>query len=267
MKDNVQMNDLEIIGLEGMPEVECSRSSAIVRNRSDQAFAKVSTNGEIHQWHPPEYLEDLIREQRITRFEEAFSIPQSVINGNELSPLIIVYITNAFISDAKIHPPASWKQEGIEWHPLDCGADALGACLSLETAEQLLDDWAETLIKQIDEYLKDNAGDYSEELERLADLGLCAGVSTSLRWRLYLRYGVSLPPDRVRGMFDLFIHPEFPDCSWQDYVEQMNSLRDMIKVSAKSMQSSGASQHKETYKNIAKGKPEPILNLSIALAG
>ncbi len=98
------------------------------------------------------------------------------------------------------------------------------ACGSSEAVEQLLDDWAQGLLRRFDALY--HLGREPGYLKRIADFALCAARSRTLRWRAYLRYASVQEADRVRRMFKSFAHREFPGTSWEAFLEEVKSVCD-----------------------------------------
>ena len=76
------------------------------------------------------------------------------------------------------------------------------ACLPGDQAKAMLNEMAEKILDLLDAEISfTRNAEETGRLLQLADFGLCAATDKTLRWRLYLRYGAVLPPDRVRRTF------------------------------------------------------------------
>src|SRR5207249_4717064 len=93
--------------------------------------------------------------------------------------------------------------------------------------------WASQLILRADDLLAQGQGTWAQALHA-ADLGLCAAVSRTLRWRLWARYGACLAwspePERVRRTYDSFVCREFPTCSWEAFTEEFGTLCETLRA-------------------------------------
>ena len=90
----------------------------------------------------------------------------------------------------------------------------------------LLDDWATELKKRFDT-MYPRREDQSH-LAQLADFMLYAAESRSIRWQAFLRYALVQEPEKIKQTFDAFTHHEFPEVSWQTYLDEIRSLREVL---------------------------------------
>ena len=103
------------------------------------------------------------------------------------------------------------------------------ACLPGDQAKAMLNEMAEKILDLLDAEISfTRNAEETGRLLQLADFGLCAATDKTLRWRLYLRYGAVLPPDRVRRTFVSFIQREFPACEWEFYLAEMRSFHTVV---------------------------------------
>lgn len=215
----------ELIGMEGNLAVECGRTAPVIRRKADNMFAKVLSDGTISTWHDPILLVDHVQMQRTTRFVEPQPLPESVVSldGNELMPMTMVYVTQLFMTVTGMHCTENSYvgSNPVMWYPLE--EEGWAACLACEAATTLLDEWAGRIKVQLDNAIK--AGNDAEWIKSLSDVGLCAAVSPQERWNLYIRHGVALSQQYLKGIFDTFIRHEFPTAVWANFVQEVSMAK------------------------------------------
>gem|GEM_PF-3843555 len=225
----IDVKDVDVIGLAGSALVECGTSLPVIQRRSDQMFCRFVVGSTPLQWFPASELEQLISEGRISPFDSPVPLPTTGGTPNAEQPAVI-YLNQEFITQADVTLPVAIDGVPCTWIRLPKEAVATSAtCLPRSSAEKLLNGWAEKLLTKLDKHLTiERSASSVEHLLHLADLGLCAATNKSLRWRLYLRYGASMAPDRVRRTFDSFIQREFPACQWDSYLSEMTDFQKVI---------------------------------------
>ena len=194
----IDVNDVDVIGLAGSVLVECGTSLPIIQRRSDKMFCRFVVGSSPLQWFPASELNQLISEGRISPFDLPVALPSSGGTPQVEQPAVI-YLNQEFITQAEVTLPAAIDGLACSWIHLPKETVATSAtCLPRSIAEKLLNGWAEKILAKLDEHLTEERSPTSvERMLQLADLGLCAATNKSLRWRLYLRYGASMPPDRA----------------------------------------------------------------------
>jgi len=225
----IDVNDVDVIGLAGSALVECGTSLPVIQRRSDKMFCRFVVGSAPLQWSPANELDRLISEGRISPFDSPVPLLLPAGSPQAEQPAVI-YLNQEFMTQANVTLPVAIDGLPCTWSRLPKEAVATSAsCLPKSIAEKLLDKWADKLLTKLDEHLSEERSPASvERMLHLADLGLCAATDKSLRWRLYLRYGSSMAPDRVRRTFDSFIQREFPDCKWDFYLSEMKDVQKVI---------------------------------------
>ena len=229
-------DDLEIVGFNGAPLVECGRALPVARRKSTDRFFKLSVQREAA---PPlesdrHQIEAFSKEGRLTLFQHPLPLPSGLAaeSGDADRQLMILWVTQSFLDTAGCSRPDEHKGEVFVWQQLPEREPAFWvACASDAAVEQLLNFWASQLLLRADDLLAQSQQDWARPL-RAADLGLCAAVNRTLRWRLWIRYAASLAwspePERVRRAFDNFVRVEFPRCSWEDFSREHASLSETL---------------------------------------
>ena len=225
--------DLEVVGMNGAPLVQCGRALPVVRRKSDgmHCVLRFADADEPLAWHDQSEADQLADAGRWTPFDGALYLPKScqpAQGGTVSSQPMIVYADEAMLdaADRLPRPPllageyTIWR--GLRGHRPEIQA----ACASEETAASLLNDWARALHRRFDAMHR--LGRDETYLRHIADIALCAASERSLRWKLYLRYATAQEHDRVRRTFDTFISREFPNVSWEDFIEELKSLNDVL---------------------------------------
>ena len=225
----MNVDDIEVIGLNGSTLVECGTSLPIARRRCDGMICSFVIGTVPLQWLPGAEFDRLIDEGRVCPFESPIPLPSPAVGADAVQPLV-VYLNEQFVTTGGLVLPSTWQETSCVWTRLRGEpVETWATCLPEHLAKGMLDDWAERLLVQLDRGIADTAtGSNTAKLLRLADLGLCAATNQLLRWRLYLRYGAAMEPDRVRRTFDSFIQREFPTCTWKFYLKELKDCRAVL---------------------------------------
>jgi len=228
-------DDLEIVGFNGAPLVECGRALPIARRKSDgmHCVLELRQDGSPPNWHGEQEAADYADAQRWTLFETPVFVPRSCcLDTKECPPRqpMVVFADETMLDTADRLPrPPMPGDDYLIWRRLKGYSDRVrAACGSAETVEPLLNDWACALLKRFDAMY--SLGRDCEYLKRIADFALCAAKERSLRWRSYLRYATAQEADRVRSTFEKFTRREFPDVGWEAFVTELECLRDVLRA-------------------------------------
>ena len=78
-------SDLEIVGLNGVPSVECGRSLPVVRRKSDGMYSVLKTvaNPAAPSWHDEEDAAAFAVSKRWTKLREPLPFPASCVSGED----------------------------------------------------------------------------------------------------------------------------------------------------------------------------------------
>ncbi|AGA24468.1 hypothetical protein [Singulisphaera acidiphila] len=269
------VEDLEIVGFNGTPQVECGRTLPVVRRKSDKMYCVLRSVGNSASlaWHDEKEATEFVRAKRWTRFHDPLPIPRSCISdgdGQLARQPMVVHAFQALLEMAgRVTWPAWFRDEPFLWRRLDLdrpNESVQAACTSAETVEALMDDWATGIKGRFD--ARFHQGHQRPALKRVADFMLCAARTRDLRWQAYLRYAMSQEPDRVRPIFDAFIQGEFSDADWPGFLKQIESLSGVLKaVQIPDIRPSSASPTQNTRSklmNIANQIPIYVMNPAAA---
>ncbi len=247
----IDVRDVEVIGLAGSTLVECGTAIPVARRLSDGKFCRFVVSPAPLQWFPGSEFDQLVSEGRVSPFESPVPLPSSAVAANPVQPLVL-YMNQVFLAAAETTPPADWEEKQCVWTsrnfhtvsqlPADreetqCvwtllpheSVKTWAACLPGEQAKAMLNEMAEKILDRLDAGISfTRNSEETAKLLQLADFGLCAATDKTLRWRLYLRYGATLEPDRVRRTFDSFVVREFPLCRWESYLKEMTSFQSVL---------------------------------------
>ena len=215
---SLKSSETEIVGFNGAPLVECGRSLPIAKRKSDgrHCVLDLSRGVDALVWH-----------------SRSISVPNACVEtstGAITTQPMMVFENETLLDVANRVPrPDHHDLEYLVWQPLK-GADSgsFAACASNAAVEAILDDWAQGLLKRFDAMFGQNSD--RADLKRIADFALCAARSRDLRWKAYLRYAAAQEPDRMKATFDRFIHAEFPKLSWDCFLNDLKTLRDILMV-------------------------------------
>ncbi len=225
-----EWNELEIVGFNGAPLVECGRSLPVARRKADRMHCvlELRPGGPPPAWYAEEEAAAYAADQHWTMFEKPLLLPRSCPAPNDrfAAQPMVVFADDGFLDYAdRISHCELWDNEYLMWRQLkDHPASVRAACASAEAVESLLDDWAASLIKRFDATFRlHQDGEY---LRRIADYALSAARSRSLRWRAHLRHAAAQEPDCVRRTFDRVIRREFPAVVWDDFMREVRGFVD-----------------------------------------
>lgn len=227
-------SDFEVVGFDGTPFVECGRSLPVVRRKADgmHAVLRLSTRGSPSAWHSAEEADEFAAAGRWTRLSAPLELPRPHAAGSG-GPLdrrpMVVYAARTFLDAAGlVEWPTRVRDEAFAWRPLDPDRDSVRASAGFDdTVVGLMDEWASALLDRFDENFR--RGSHLEPLHRIADFALCAAESRPLRWKAYTRLAIAQKPDVVRPTFDRFIKPEFPGATWENLMNDIQDLGDVLK--------------------------------------
>lgn len=230
---NNPMADLEIIGFNGSPVVECGRALPIARRKPDGAHCVLELSAEQNpiNWHSEREALAFAKNKQWTRFLEPVSVPESCRQretGQRVRQPMVVFADETLLRMAGALPrPTSHAGEPLTWRHLEGHKKQLqAACASEDCVRSLLNAWAESLLDYCDAMFRQ--GSDAHYRKRIADFALCAALDRRLRWRAYLRYATAQEPDRVRRTFDTFTQREFPNVEWSAFIKELSSFKDVL---------------------------------------
>ena len=261
---SLKASEIEIVGFNGAPLVECGRSFPIAKRKSDgqHCVLDLCRGVDTLVWHSQEEATSFAEARQWTELVRSVSIPNACVEsstGSVITQPMMVFENETLLDVANRVPrPDHHDGQYLMWQALK-GADPgnFAACASGPAVEAILDDWAEGLLKRFDAMIgirRDRA-----DLKRIADFALCAARSRELRWKAYLRYAATQEPDRMKRTFDRFIHTEFPKENWDCFLNELKTLRDILKVlpittTVTQVDPSGCST-RQSLRDIANDKP------------
>lgn len=225
---SLRAEDLEVVGFNGTPQVECSRSLPVVRRRSDGMYGVLNWRGPDTAliWHDEAEAAEFARARRWTRLREPLVLSGRCVSeaGDLVRQPMIVHVADSFLATAGgLSRPVGHDGESLTWRSLE-GYDGSvqTTCASANTVESLMNGWATRLKARFDTI-------YARSQDRallkpIADFMLCAAVDRPLRWQAYLRYALTQEADRVHPTFETFTRPEFPNASWDAFVGELASV-------------------------------------------
>jgi hypothetical protein len=203
-----------------------------VRRKPDRMHSVLSLarTGPLSWYHEDEVAE-FARARRWTRLREPLRIPRSCISDSDrriLRQPMVVFADQSFLDAAgSAEWPARFHGEDFVWRHLEQQEDSIQAASgSAEAGRALLDDWATRLKKRFDAMYQ--RGEDPGFLKRIADFMLGAAEERSIRWQAYLRYALVQESEKIRRTFDTFTHHEFPKVPWQSYLDEIQSLSEVL---------------------------------------
>jgi hypothetical protein len=227
--------DLEIVGFNGKPLVECGRALPVARRQSDGMYCvlQLPREGAPLAWHAEDEAEAYMKSERWTKFASPIVVSRVCFtesNGRSAEQPMVIFADEGMLDTADRLPrPDSYNDECLFWRRLAGYPDTIqAACGSAEAVEQLLDDWARGLLRRFDAMY--HLGREPGYLKRIADFALCAAKSRTLRWKAYLRYASVQDADQVRRTFESFTHREFPNVTWEAFLDEVKGVCDVLRA-------------------------------------
>ncbi len=226
-------SDLEIVGLNGFPSVECGRSLPVVRRKSDGMFSVLKTVADpaALSWHDEEDAAAFAEAKRWTKLREPLPFPAACVSGEDgrlIRQPMMIHVASMLLTAAGLSArPDSYRDESLLWNPLETQHDEIrAACGSAESVEALLDEWGACLKNRFDEAYPLKTERVS--LKRITDYMLCAARSRTLRWQAYLRHALAQQPEGVEQTFKFFTKNEFPAVPWDRFLEEIKLLGEVL---------------------------------------
>ncbi len=223
---------IEIIGMNGVPAVECGRSLPIARRKADGFTCVLEISETVQQWESPERSQEYLGDGRWTSFKTPLPVPKSCVDQSNgvVSVQPMALFENDMLLDFAARRPRYDQFDGeyLQWRALLGPKEGYwGTCASEGVVERILNDWSKGLIQRFDSV---HAQLDRDDLRPVADFALCAARSKELRWQAYLRYALCLPADRLNRTFKRFIQPEFPKLTWESFSEELSRFRDSLNL-------------------------------------
>jgi hypothetical protein len=232
--DDVLADDLEVVGFNGAPQVECGRALPVARRKSNRTYCVLETgkDGASPSWYEEEEAIAFAKAGRWARLRGPLSWPRSCLSGPESvrswQPMVVFAAQSLLDEAGRAARPAWFHDELLVWRHLEDSDDSIQAALGpANVVEALLDDWATGLKRRIDAMLQH--GHDPAALKRVADFMLCAAKKRPLRWQAYLRFAMAQEPERIRPTFDAFVRHEFPNMAWESYLDEIKVLRETLR--------------------------------------
>jgi hypothetical protein len=208
-------DDLEIVGFNGAPLVECGRALPVAMRKSDGLYCVLELRSDTAPtaWHTKEEADAYAASRRWTRFRAPLTPPRSCVSdsdGTLVRQPMVVFADEAMLDTAdRVPRPDLLGRDYLIWCGMQGYPDTLRAtCGAQENIESLLDDWSAALLKRLEAMY--HQGHDRPYMKRVADFALCAARSRTLRWKSYLRYALVQEPDHIRRTFESFTQREFP---------------------------------------------------------
>ena len=229
---SLKANEIEIVGFNGAPLVECGRSLPIAKRKSDGQHCVLDLSRGIDAlvWHTSEEAADFAKAQQWTELVKPVSVPKSCIEtatGTITAQPMVIFENDTLLDVANRVPrPDHCDGAYLMWQALKgADSDCFAACASGPTVEAMLNDWADGLLQRFDALIR--VSQERVDLKRIADFALCAARSRDRRWKAFLSYAAVQDADRVQPTFDRFIQAEFPNVSWDAFLSELKTLRDV----------------------------------------
>ncbi|HEX8493072.1 MAG TPA: hypothetical protein VF658_09545 [Pyrinomonadaceae bacterium] len=216
-------SELEIVGFDGKTRAVCGRFLPLVRHKETDQFFKLSLrdpNAKSRAVFSRDEIEIFATEDRLTFLSEP--VPA-------FEDALVVYLKSAILDASELPLP-----EPYIWQELS--DDTWATCIPKVEAEQLLNDFGQTLMNKATDLLSDffvrRDQDFRAAAKRMTDMAICATTDQELRSRIYLRYGLSVmfsnTPERLDNVYQLIIRREFPTWTWETFQMRLLRFKDMV---------------------------------------
>lgn len=155
----------------------------------------------------------------------------------------VLYVTQSLLDAASIKLPDYLQGREVNWLRLPATKEPTWAtCLDKEAIFGLMNSWGRALMNrclgQLIDYFapKDKDERLRENAEYLSELGFGIARDRALRSDMLKFSGVakmsSPSPRPLHNLYFFSVKPEFPDLSWEAFLEHLNRVRDIIRVRA-----------------------------------
>jgi hypothetical protein len=227
-------NEVEIVAFADKIIAECDRALPIGRHINSNKFFKLSLDNDSMINPNVQYTEEEFK----SFFKEGFLTIISPSQPIYAFPnAIIVYVTKKFIDALG----QQWEKTSLQWEKLQEmkeDQEVWFACAPSSEIEALMNSWGECLMdKATDQFIEflvqGKPTVLQQKTEDLADLALCAALKPDLRAHIYLRYASAIlfssTSERLSNIFKLCIQGEFPNLTWEIFMEELNRYIDCLK--------------------------------------
>lgn len=226
--NHLDANEIEIVGFNGEPLVECGRALPIARRKEEgnHCVLDLSRGPGTIIWHTENEARSFAQARRWTKLVRPVTVPSACVESGAIVAQPMVVFENEALLDVanRVPRPDRYDHEYLMWRNLiGWNISYFAACVSNSAVEAILDDWAEGLLQRFDAMIGMNRD--RADLKRIADFALCAARAPILRWKSYLRYAATQEPDRLKQTFERFVSPEYPQVTWEDFTRAVRELR------------------------------------------
>ena len=242
--------DLEIVGFDGSLHVACGRFLPIVRDKSTDRFYKLSPRRGADSTmadYSPEQIKALSADNQITLLSTA----------RPAFPLaMVVFVSQQALDSASVQLPIDFAWQEIPltgW--VGCNVDEQSLAFLSKLARVLMAKATEELVDFFASQQESSCLRAKEliDMARAATTGM-AGVPTrdlTLRAQILLRYAIALKysntPERLDNVFELAIHREFPEWTWESFQTRVTRLSEMLHDQAFSRGIDSENKVRSTY--------------------
>lgn len=229
---NIWISEVEIVGFNGRPLVECGRALPVARRKTDGKHCVVDLSSGVENlvWHSNEEAKKFVFEQRWTQFRTSLNIPKNCFGEHPSLAIqpVVVYTNQRLLDYAdRQFLPESWEGEYLIWKKLEELPDEYQAtCGTSKTIASLMNHWADGLLKRFDAMAR--LGRDNEYLLRIADFALCAATERKKRWDAFMRYSIAQQSDKAQRTFETMIKREFNNVTWEVFIESRRYLTDLL---------------------------------------
>jgi hypothetical protein len=228
---NVNSSNLLIVGFDGSASAPCGISLPVLYSEDTDRCFKLSPRtslAEIRRSYPFAEIEKWSRDRLITLLTSRVRL-----DSNQNDPRVL-YISSGFIEYLGCSHPG---QLGTDFAWQAVGEDRWATTGDKLTLERFLEDSSNRFLGVSTSALADFFATYRPlnlaKTQDLADLALSASRDPHLRSRIYLRYGAALihssTPERIENLFNFIFSPEYPDWTFDAFVEEITRFSKLLK--------------------------------------
>ncbi len=258
---DIPISDLEIVGFNSEPVVQCGQAFAVARRKSTDLFFPL-TKGVLSsqfKWYHRMEIEQLNKEGHLTLLPHAVPVPIETREDNSVILPRVAWVSESLFQEANFdRPPNRHAEVCFDWQLVPNSKQRIwAACVSGRASAGFVDHLAELMRDKADDLIAGKKPIDWNRVERISDLGLCAADAKNLRYELWTRYlagiACSSRPEKARKLFDFFVCKEFPGITWEKIQSSVDELQQSLNL-RHSIQHPGISNK---FRGIARELSEP----------
>lgn len=189
----------KIIGMNGMPVVQCGGSMVVVERSDDGMISIFHPGSDPSAW----YHRDEVGTW--TEFETPVEMQADWLN-KEIRAL---YMDTKDLDLPMVREHDSWvRTKEYEDIYVLCGTEGYICSIRNSMATKVMENLRKTL----------------SEMHEIADVGLCLVEDKEVRLEFYLYYCSTMALPKAKQIFDTFVAVQYPELTWDDFLERTSCV-------------------------------------------